>query len=171
MKRWYTVSWVCSRVCSVTACSARISTMASQIISLTIVYPTVCSGADRRIPQSSASLAFVRGIHRWPVNSPHKGPVTRKIFPIMEFIGLCTPSLPIQRISPLSCRQNRCPYNRPKKTWRHNGRDSVSNHQPHDCLLNRLFRRKSKKTSKLRVTGLCAGNSPGTGEFPAEMTS
>ena len=41
--------------------------------------------------------------------------------------------------------------------WRRNGRDSVSNHQPHDCLLNRLFRRRSKKTSKLRVTGLCAG--------------
>ena len=49
--------------------------------------------------------------------------------------------------------------------WRHNGRNSVSNHQPHDCLLNRLFRRWSKNTSKLRVTGLCAGNSPGTGEF------
>ena len=47
--------------------------------------------------------------------------------------------------------------------------DSVSNHQPHDCLLNCLFRRRSKKTSKLRVTGLCAGNSPGTGEFPAQM--
>ena len=45
--------------------------------------------------------------------------------------------------------------------WRHNGHDSVSNHQPHDCLLNRLFRRKSKKTSKLRVTGLCAVNSLG----------
>ena len=55
--------------------------------------------------------------------------------------------------------------------WRHNGRDSISNHQPHDCLLNRLFRRRSKKTSRLRVTGLCAGNSPGTGEFPAQMTS
>ena len=55
--------------------------------------------------------------------------------------------------------------------WRHNGRDSVSNHQPHDCLLNRLFIRRSKKTSKLRVTGLCAGNSPGTGEFPAQMAS
>ena len=55
--------------------------------------------------------------------------------------------------------------------WRHNGRDSVSNHQPHDCFLNRLFRRRSKKTSKLRVTGLCAGNSPGTGEFPAQMAS
>ena len=55
--------------------------------------------------------------------------------------------------------------------WRHNGCDSVSNHQPHDCFLNRLFRRRSKKTSKLRVTGLCAGNSPGTGEFPAQMAS
>ena len=55
--------------------------------------------------------------------------------------------------------------------WRHNGQDSVSNHQPLDCLLNRLFRRRSKKTSKLRVTGLCVGNSPGTGEFPAQMAS
>ena len=55
--------------------------------------------------------------------------------------------------------------------WRHNGRDSVSNHQPRDCLLNRLFRHRSKKTSKLRVTGLCVGNSPGTGEFPAQMSS
>ena len=55
--------------------------------------------------------------------------------------------------------------------WRHNGCDSVSNHQPHHCLLNRLFRRRSKKTSKLGVTGLCAGNSPGTGEFPAQMAS
>ena len=55
--------------------------------------------------------------------------------------------------------------------WRHNGGDSISNHQPHDCLLNRLFRRRSKKTSKLRVTGLCVGNSPGTGEFPAQMAS
>ena len=41
----------------------------------------------------------------------------------------------------------------------------VSNHQPHDCLLNRLFKRRSKKTSKLRVTGLCEWNSPVTGEF------
>ena len=55
--------------------------------------------------------------------------------------------------------------------WRHNDHDSVSNHQPHGCLLNRLFRRRSKKTSKLRVTGLCAGNSPEAGEFPAQMAS
>ena len=55
--------------------------------------------------------------------------------------------------------------------WRRYGRDGVSNHQPHDCLLDRLFRRRSKKTSKLRVTGLCARNSPVTGKFPAQMAS
>ena len=55
--------------------------MASQITSLTIVYSTVYSGTDQRKHQSSATLAFVRGIYRWPVNSPHKEPVTRKMFP------------------------------------------------------------------------------------------
>ena len=55
--------------------------------------------------------------------------------------------------------------------WRHNGRKSVSNHQPHDCLHQGLFKRRSKKTWKLRVTGLCAGNSPGTGEIPARIAS
>ena len=54
---------------------------------------------------------------------------------------------------------------------RHNGRDSVSNRQPHDCFLNRLLRHRSKKTSKLRVTGLCVGNSLEAGEFPAQMAS
>ena len=55
--------------------------------------------------------------------------------------------------------------------WRHNEGDGVSNHQPHDCLLNHLFRRRSKKTSKLRVTGLCEGNSVVTGEFPTQKAS
>ena len=50
--------------------------------------------------------------------------------------------------------------------WLHNRRDSVSNYQRYDCLLNRLFRRRSKKTSKLSVTGLCAGNSPGPVNSP-----
>ena len=50
--------------------------------------------------------------------------------------------------------------------WRHNDHDSVSNHQPHGCLLNRLFRRRSKNTSKLRVIGLCVGNSPGPVNSP-----
>ena len=52
--------------------------------------------------------------------------------------------------------------------WPHNKRHGVSNHQPRDCLLNRLFRRRRKKTSILRVTGLWEGNSPVTGEFPAQ---
>ena len=62
------------------------STMASQITSLTIVYSSVYSGADQRKHQSSASLVFVRGIHRWPVNSPHKGPVTRETFSFDDVI-------------------------------------------------------------------------------------
>ena len=63
-----------------------ISAMSFQITSFTIVYSTVYSGADQRKHQSSATLAFVRGIHRWPVNSPHKGPVTRKMFPFDDVI-------------------------------------------------------------------------------------
>ena len=74
---------------ALSACFARdthyshvtMSAMASQITSVTTAYFTVCSDADQRKHQSSASLAFVTGIHRWPVNSPHKGPVRRKRFP------------------------------------------------------------------------------------------
>ena len=62
------------------------SAMASQITSLTIVYTTVYSGADQRKHQRSASLAFVGGIHRWPVNSSHKRPVTRKMFPFDDVV-------------------------------------------------------------------------------------
>ena len=63
-----------------------VSVMPSQITILTIVYSTVYSGADQRKHQSSASLAFVRGIHRWPVNTRHKWPVTRKMFPFDDVI-------------------------------------------------------------------------------------
>ena len=62
------------------------SAMTSQITSLTIVYSTVYSDTNQRKHQSSASLAFVRGIHRWPVNSPHKGPVSRKMIPFDDVI-------------------------------------------------------------------------------------
>ena len=71
--------------------------IASQITSLTIVYSTVFSGADQRKHQSSASLAFVRRIHRWPMNSLHKRPVTRKMFPFDDVI-MC--SGVIQRAKP-----------------------------------------------------------------------
>ena len=57
-----------------------------QITSLTVVYSAVYSDADQRKHQSSTSLAFVRGIHRGPVNSPHKWPVTRKMFPFDDVI-------------------------------------------------------------------------------------
>ena len=71
--------------------------MAYQITGVWIVYSTVCSGADQRKHQSSVSLAFVRGIHRSPVNSPHKWPVTRKMFPFDDVfmqLGDPPPSLP-----------------------------------------------------------------------------
>ena len=60
-----------------------ISAMVSQITSLVIVYSTVYSGTDQRKHQSSAPLAIMRGIHRWPLNSPHKGPITQKCFHLM----------------------------------------------------------------------------------------
>ena len=92
--------------------------MASQITSLTIVYSTVYSGTDQRKHQSSASLAFVQGSHRWPVNSPHKWRVMRKMFPfddimyvkfLFDNFGFCQmfntfhkhcSSIPLRAISP-----------------------------------------------------------------------
>ena len=77
----WTHSWMCVPACeSVCAHYSDVimGTVASQITSLTIVYSTLCS--DQRKYQSTASLAFVTGIHRWPVNSPHEGPVTQ-LFP------------------------------------------------------------------------------------------
>ena len=79
--------WCPSHVASLVHCNDVImGTMASQITSLTSVYSTVYSGAYQRKHQSSASLVFVSGIHRGPVNSPHKWPVTRKVFPFDDVI-------------------------------------------------------------------------------------
>ena len=106
------------------------------------------------------------GIHRWPVNSPHKGPVARKMFPFDDVIMGCFTHAPVKLPKRIWIKSIRVTLR-----WRHNDRDGVSNHQPRDCLLNRLLRRRSKETSKLCVTGLCAANSPGTGEFSAQMGS
>ena len=142
------------------------------------------------------------GIHRLPVDSPHKGSVMLRVFTSWRHYGFAADGRAFGELALLSedCIRtasviadehtdliiiNRDLYSRSMDRvmrqvggegehtllWRHNGRGSVSNHQPHDCLLNRLFRRRSKKTSKLRVTGLWAGNSPGAGEFPAQMAS
>ena len=89
---------------------------------------------------------------------------------VMQYFGLCVFSLPIYllMIVKIFALHHIIIIT---LQWRHNGGDSVSNHQPHDCFLNPLFRHRSKKTSKLRDTGLCAGNSPEAGEFPAQMAS
>ena len=76
--------------------------MASQITSLTIVYSTVYSGVDQSKHQSSAPLAFVWGIHRGPVNSPHKWPVTRKMFPFDDVIMTVLHLVVQHRTSPAS---------------------------------------------------------------------
>ena len=60
--------------------------MASHITGVSVVYSIIYSGSDQRKHQSSRSLVFVRGIHRWPVDSPHKGPITQKIFPFDDAI-------------------------------------------------------------------------------------
>ena len=72
------------------------SAMASQVTSHTIVYSTFIQGADQRKCQSSASLIFVRGIHWWSVNSPHKGPVTWKMFPFDDVISIGNPIVEIR---------------------------------------------------------------------------
>ena len=96
-------------------------TIASQITSLTIVYSTVYSDADQRKYQSSASLAFVQGIHRRPVNSPHKWPVTRKMFPfddvIMIFLVLCSTYVENDELAAVltKCDYSVCPM-LPKQT-------------------------------------------------------
>ena len=70
------------------------SAMASQIAGVSIVCSSVCSGVDQRKHQSSASVDFVRGIHRWPLNSPHTRPVTRKMLPFDDVIMSCEENSP-----------------------------------------------------------------------------
>ena len=87
---WYVPAIMLSKMCTLNMwkhySDVIMGTVASQITSPAIVYSSVCSGADQRKHQSSASLAFVRRIHRWPVNFPHKWPVTRKMFPYDDVI-------------------------------------------------------------------------------------
>ena len=88
--------------------------MASQITSPTIVYLAIYSGADQRKDQSSAPLAFVWGIHWWPENSPHKWPVTRKMFPFVDVIMLAAKTSDVDLNVLLPTPSNgirRAPYN------------------------------------------------------------
>ena len=158
----------------------------TQITSLMIVYSSVYSGADQTKHQNSASLGFVWGIHRDRWIPRTNGQLRGKCFHLITSSWIVSVPVYITWIHK-NCKNititkrrttHRCAYfmgctlyRANTLRWRHNGRDCFSNHQPHDCLLNRLFRHRSKKISKLRVTGLCAGNSPRTGEFPAQRAS
>ena len=108
--------------------------MASQITSLTIVYSTIYSGADQRKHQGSASLAFVRGIHRPPVNSPHKWPVTLKMFPLDDVIMINF--LPFRCLLCKECRQPWVSCGSSQSWWRH------------------------QMETFFALLALCAGNSP-----------
>ena len=110
---------------------------------------------------------------------PHKGPLMRKAFPdhdvTMHFLPLpfvcpsmCGPQL-LLSVNLVDTPGKLNPFY--PLQWRHNERDGVSNQRRLGCLLNFFFRRRLKKTSKLSVTGLCEGNPPVTGEFPAQRTS
>ena len=120
-----------------------ISPMASQITGGSIVYSTVCSGPDQRKHQSSVSLAYVTGLHPWPVYSPHKEKCPHlmtsswysDIKEGVSEIPLCARKDPFILHSQYNCSLQ----------WRHNERDGVSNHQPHHCLLNRLFTAQFKE--------------------------
>ena len=89
----------------------------------------------------------------------------------MEHAPFPVKPLSVHNVTPYSAFQSHSHPPASTLQWRHHDRDGVSNHQPHDCLLNRLFRPTWKKTSKLHVTGLCEGNLPGTGEFPTQRVS
>ena len=172
------------------------TTTASQITSLTVVYSIVYSDANQRKHQSSASLAFVRGIHRWPVNSPHKGPVTRKMFPFDDVIIRTRASVTIM----MSWQRLWCHINCKRGyfiTARSHEHHSVSDNRHLDCSVNSWvtskkipkghgfgkdfdvmllyrhyiihrpwWRHQMEKISALLA--ICAGNSPVTGEFPAQ---
>ena len=115
-----------------------------------------CRKSHNRIRQSYNNLVFAMGfpiLVRWHLHI-ELGPSSPMNHDLVMYWHSKDPFQPVMSLQ-----------------WRHNGRNSVTTHQPHDCLLNRLFGHRWKKTSKLRVTGLCVRNSPETGEFPTQMAS
>ena len=134
--------------------------------------PAVCPEASAHDEHVETTCCIHRNIVWCEANAVW--PVWCRFLRNMKFIIFCVVNLEFVRLVeiPLHGRQGSV-YHAESISLRrrHNGHYSVSNHQARDCLLNRLFRRRSKKTSKLRVTGLCAGNSPRIGEFPAQMAS
>ena len=136
------------------------------------------------VKTNSTSLALCAGNHQWPmspVDSLHKVSIIQNFYDVFDvsFIKQLSNIRAVSVLRPgrwydvtvMISEVDKLFSDDGSLQWRYNGHNGVSNHHPHNCLLNRLFRRRSKKASKLRVTGPCAGNSPVTGEFPAKMAS
>ena len=167
--------WLASHYCDVI-----MATIASQITSLMIVYSTVYSDADQRKHQSSASLAFVRGIHRGPVNSPPKGPVTRKMFPFDDVIMFY---VYLTKISDASREnQHRNLYIWPTFTWAAewtgNWTPNISSKYVYfrsinspDCFFKSLLRLRTTKISNFRISGPLWGEPRVANLFPSQMES
>ena len=109
------------------------SAMASQNTSVSIVYSIVCSGADQRKHQNSASLAFVGLIHRWPVNSPHKWPVKRKTFPFDDVINF--QHCPSVQISRRSFSLHIYSINNVKLCWLDECCEAKTNNKNNHCIM------------------------------------
>ena len=166
------------------------SAMASQITSLTIIYLTVYSRHRSKktsklhvtgfceanspvtgeFPAQRASNAKNVSIWWRHHGTRHTNGILMLCFIMIMLCYRCVLSIFFGATS-FAYRDYHALISAVPSLCRNNERDGVSNHNLHDCLLNRLFRRRSKKKSKLRITGLCAGNSPVIGEFPAQMAS
>ena len=130
---------------------------------------------------TTPEITFMMSISSWNFGRVHTYKVSawnchKKISIIHRFQGNKLESTrKVGEIPPSSHSLNQvdedCKYKQEQLQWRHDERVGVSNQQPHDCLHNRVFRRRSKKIPKLHVTGFCQRNSPVTGEFPAQRAS
>ena len=134
------------------------SAMASQITSGSIVYSTVCSDTDQRKYWTCASLAFVMGIHQWSENSPHKRPVTRKIFPFDDVIMVTGDKAALFKW--MESKQNEKPLTETLMTCTQDV-VGISNEKGLPW-----WRHQMETFSALLV--LCVGNSPAAGEFPSQ---
>ena len=150
------------------------SALASQITSFAVVCSTVYSSSDQWKHQSSAPLAFVRGIHRWPVNSLLKGPVTRKINPLDDVIMISPVFSRITSLLPGNLtRYDIIAHMSMRWSWTitatSNDRHGVSNYRSVGCLFISLFILTTKKHQRSALLSLCEGNPPVTDGFPAQM--
>ena len=121
-----------------------------------------CLGLCHKKMLCSACLAIFLHTEVIILSAPQHPTLYMCVCPFWSHYTTCNSALALMRV----CATCWSHYTLITSQWRHNEHDGVSNHQLHDCLLRHLFTRRSKKTSKVRVTGLCEGNSPVTVNSP-----